>query len=159
MCRVEIKRKELRLCLIVTLYYIKYLLVCIIIKQTYIRVGLSFEWMVSRQVVNPIENLDCKSTTRPLMTREHQSFLQHSLPVSHCSQLSPCWQSPEDSGEKHLLVQKREQPTGRWIVTMYEDKREIIATYVSTCGLKRQSIKANQVQLKQPNHQGFIHEI
>ena len=31
--------------------------------------------------------------------------------------------------------------TGRRVVTIYDDEREVIATYVSTCGLQRQSHK------------------
>lgn len=33
-------------------------------------------------------------------------------------------------------------------LTVYKDKREAIVTSVSTCGLQRQSHKANKVQMK-----------
>ena len=37
-------------------------------------------------------------------------------------------------------------------MTIYEDESEKIVTCVSSCGLQRQSIKANEGQTKQPNH-------
>ena len=41
-------------------------------------------------------------------------------------------------------------------ITIYEDEREMILTYVSTYDIQGQSIKANYVQMKQSNGRGII---
>jgi len=42
------------------------------------------------------------------------------------------------------------------VITVYEEEREVIITYVSTYDLQRQSIKANQRQTKQSCRRDFI---
>ena len=42
------------------------------------------------------------------------------------------------------------------VITVYDDEREKIITYVSTYDIQGQSIKANCGQIKQPSHRDFI---
>ena len=42
------------------------------------------------------------------------------------------------------------------VITIYEEEREIIVTYVSISELQKQSNKADKGQMNEPDHRDFI---